>query len=438
MSILLRVAEFDVVEVEAELLLDEGRLRFWSDFRDSEFFSVEVKRSGLALRARGLVGVFPINDRITLEVFPRFSVENLSRFIEKSELPFRGLKHFNKNYTPEGAIFPSLLFLYASSLHAVIVEIRARGLLKRYELKEDFSSSLTGRIHMGRTYSRATAKGLHHKVTHLWFERTSDIAVNKLLLEAVYRLSALNNSLHLGGSNSETIRVSELLNNCKQMLPSVTRDASCSFLRDPLVAGLQAIPDDRCYYRDALELAKVILHGQGVDFLSSDGSLAMPSLLLDMPRLFEAYLRNILRDGLGRSGWQGRILDGNRLPPDGGARKSLFDDGEDFQANPDVVISRMLGEVELCAGIVEVKYKKASSARPLRDDLEQALVYGVAYKAQRVWIVQPVTDGQESGEVDLGEFKGMPVSMYLFDLADDPKKQEEAFVSSVVRGLGQS
>jgi 5-methylcytosine-specific restriction enzyme subunit McrC len=327
----------------------------------------------------------------------------------------------------------SLISIYTQALYSHVCEIRENGFLRQYQSKESFTSFPHGRILIGQTLERSLSNGFPNKAAITWFQRSIDIPANQCILHAVLHLARLNSSLE-EGRQGEYREIATKLNYCCQVLSGISTDFALSFMRDPIVSGRQSPPSERIYYRQALDLSRSILLAQAIDPSSSIGPVPLPSLLLNMPSIFEKYLRNVLGRGMRTRHTRTEVLDGNQPAPRGGRRPSLFDGGSTFPTNPDIVLTD--GDANV-VGIVEVKYKLAAEELPNRGDLEQALVYGMAYASPVVVLAQPAMHGQRPGWHDLGKFCEARVAMYLFDLSDDLENQERRFVETILEQISE-
>jgi len=431
--------EFETKTVPAELMVRDGQLDIYPGVHKQDLFAIRYTEKGLQLQARGFIGVIPINDRLTMEVRPRFTVANLNRLVDISSVPPKLLRDAIRTYGRSGVIYPSLITFYASALERAVSEVKSRGLLRTYEWREEVSSSPRGKILVGKTLTAAVAHGIPNKAAFGWHERTIDIPANRALLYAVHRLAGHNRRAGRDGREADYRQVARRLNRCQQQLAGVTLDTTGGFLNDPLVTGAASIPSVRSYYRPAIDLAQAIIEGQAVDIQSQAGNLRLPSLLLDMGTIFEAYLRNTLKRAATTSGWPVRILDGNRGGPTGARKANLLDDGPiKFEATPDIVIADGTDRIRRNLCVLEVKYKPANEGgRPEREDLNQTLAYGISYGATSVVIAQPCQRKQISGLKPLGALRGMQIYSYLYDLsAGDLAQEERKFAREILRVTG--
>ena len=130
-------------------------------------------------------------------------------------------------------------------------------------------------------------------------------------------------------------------------------------------------------------------------------------------------------------------MDGKVNPPEG-ARGKVFDSVVSVDASPDIVLKASDGDhAAVTPMIVEVNYKPARSKKPKREDLNQAITYGVGYKADQVIIAQPRSRDLlfRSGLSRLGTIGRVEVSRYVFDLGATDLEAEEDRWSGEIRRL---
>ncbi|MGI5819297.1 MAG: McrC family protein [Armatimonadota bacterium] len=132
------------------------------------------------------------------------------------------------------------------------------------------------------------------------------------------------------------------------------------------------------HYRTPLALARLLLHRRGVGHRPSDsfGAPHTPSLMVEMPRLFERFVCRSLARGLPagtRVRWAGHSV--------------ALDDCNRAILTPDAVVEGMAGP--LC--IVDAKYKPEPVGRhePSASDLYQMLAYCVGYGVEHAVLVYP-------------------------------------------------
>jgi hypothetical protein len=143
--------------------------------------------------------------------------------------------------------------------------------------------------------------------------------------------------------------------------------------------------------------------------------VALDSLVTDVSKVFEAYVRRALVDRAEREGW--RIADGNLKP------SAFFTDNGAYEVRPDIVVS---GQGKPIA-VLDAKYKlspKESDRYELRSFMD---ALGVEHGA----FVCPATAGDRSGFIGTTG-GGKRMSILRYDLnADDPHAEEERFFGNV-------
>lgn len=423
---LLSLREFEQAEVPPELILSDGVLELFESAIGRNVLSVQSRPGVHLLQAGGLVGVIPINPRLTLEVRPRVPVSNLLRLLRLADYAPENLDRAYRRYSVAPEEVPSLLGVYGRSLVAYLDDILDLGLLKEYRQQEAVTSHPRGRILAGRTLTAARVRGRSDQVAISWFERTADTGPNRCLKYAVWLL------LLCVKDDRPLVRS---LNRMYQQLSAVRLDIGCYFLRDPVVSGRERLPVLRTYYQEPLQLALTIIRHQAIDVDRSGDALRLPSVLVDMSDVFERYLRHVLQLMSIEQGWNASVLDGNQLQPAGGG-KPLFDTGAGDRAAPDIVLREGSGKGATAAVIVDAKYKPARGG-PARDDINQAITYAVSYRAPAAVIVQPrdaAPSERNSGMRLHGSVAGIEVYQYVFDLAADLSGEERRF-SEGVRSL---
>jgi 5-methylcytosine-specific restriction enzyme subunit McrC len=247
--------------------------------------------------------------------------------------------------------------------------------------------------------------------------RSTDNAGNRCLKYALWFLALrLRSQQPLGG---ERRRLLNRITSLYELFAAVVLDHSLAFLRDPTVTGSQQFSSLRSYYRPAVDLAAAIVEEHGARLESRGGFLKLPSVVLDMSKLFENYLRNVLVAEARRRNWPERVLDGN-----GPGSSLLFDEEPSEKATPDIVV----GDPE--AGryplLIEIKNVPVKGGRSDRSSIQQAVTYGVSYRCTHVVLAHPRrgSDGFR-GLRTQGRLGQLSLYQYVFDLAADPIEDEE-------------
>jgi 5-methylcytosine-specific restriction enzyme subunit McrC len=418
--------EYAPVDVPLADLLDaRGRLRLNPDVESKGYFTIQLAKGLVRLQASGYVGLIPLNDRVVIDVRPRVPVANLNRLLRLSEYVPPALR-VERPYALEGEPNDSLLDLYARWLVARVEEIASSGLFREYERREEVTSFPRGRIRTDATLTQVRARGINHRAISNWYERTPDTPPNRCLKYALWfiagRLSRLG--ARITGRRELLQRLGALYG----MFGGVELEHSLSFLNDPVVTGAKPLPSLRQYYRPALELAVAIIRQHAVDLEAKRHVLDLPSLVLNMNRIFENYLRNVLRADAVRQGWATEILDGNS---DG--KKPLFDVPPSEDATPDIVCrDRGDGSYPLVVEVKNIPVHGNSS----RAAIEQAVTYAATYRCPRVVLAHPRAHEQSFSGLRLqGTIGPLSVYQYVFDLSAGSLAAEETAFADHMHAL---
>lgn len=429
------VEEWGYVDVPAAEVLRGDRLDVYGSVIDRGYFTLRPRGGALRLQAGGFVGVIPLNERVTIEVTPRVPLGNLSRIIRIAEHVPKALEDSARWYEQEPDMYPSLVDLYALALAGYVDDIALRGLLREYVEHHETTSFPRGRILMNESVTSLRSKGVTHKLAASWYQRTVDNSCNRCIKYAVWFLARHRSHLVQRRATKQSRRVLSALNRAYRQFDGVQLDLSRGFLRDRIVLGQRPVPIMRSYYRPVLDLCLAIIRQQAISLDRASGDLGLPSLVVDMSKAFEAYLRNVLARAAEHEDWGLRVLDGNRRAP-GGGEKRLFHTGIETKATPDVVVVREAETGRAYPLLIEVKYKPSDRALD-RDDLNQAISYGVSFECHDVVLAYPRSASADAGAglQRLGTIGDVVVHQYVCDLGVEDLSTEEHRLVRDMRSL---
>jgi 5-methylcytosine-specific restriction enzyme subunit McrC len=334
----------------------------------------------------------------------------------------------SRKYAHDPLWADSLLDAYAYGLLDRMDEIASNGLLREYQRRVETTSFPRGRILTGSTIRQLHVRGIRHQAVASWFERDPDNATNRCLKYALWFL-AQRLSREVSTDGKRRRHLLDRLAPLYAMFSDVTLDHSLAFLRDGLVTGERRLPSLRAYYRPALDIATAIILEHGVKVEAAGDAIRLPSLILNMNRLFEHYLRNALSIQGREQQWEHEVLNGNK---DG--RKLLFDDAPSEDATPDILLRDRI--TRRCSLIVEVKNVPLKGIHSDRSAIEQAVTYGVSYRCNQVVLAHPRSYSDDSSGLRLqGRMGDLTVYQYVFDLSTDPLEDEEARFAAAIEKL---
>lgn len=413
-----RVREYGMVDLALADLLTDGE---WDvDSRATgRYFTFQLKKDQLRLQAGGYIGFIPINDRIAVDVIPRCPITNLARLLRVGGFAPQAIETYARDYGADTSELPNLRDLYARSLLDEIRYIEAYGRLREYRQRVERTQAPRGRLVLGAPETQIAAAGWSPTVRAAWYERTADTAANRCLKMAIWLLGRAD-------ARSENLTASRRrlvvgLNNAYALFEDAELDGHLGFLSDPIVVGTVALPTTRSYYRNALDIARLVVRSAALAFDRPGADVQMPSIVIRMDDVFETYVRNVLQDGT-RAQPSMTCLDGNKE-----GAKNFFDTLPSVPANPDIVV-RTAGST---AVVLDVKYKPAEKD-PDRTDLNQVIAYGMSYRAPAVVIVQPRASGSGRNHlVHLGDIENLRIYQYVLDLQANLEREEAEMVTAI-------
>ena len=188
-----------------------------------------------------------------------------------------------------------------------------------------------------------------------------------------------------------------------------------------LGSRIGSLPPQLGYYRDPLWAAYLLLQ-QRLPDLESKGLVRLDSMIVDVSKVFEAYVRRAIYDRAKKRGWV--VVDGNLKPA------SFFVDAGEYSVHPDIVILDHGRPV----AVLDAKYKP----RPKDPDRYELLSFMDAMKVSAGGFVCPVSGSERSRY--LGRTAGgKAMSVLRLDLAkENPIEEADRLFKDVERVVAQS
>lgn len=270
-----------------------------------------------------------------------------------------------------------------------------------YQRRRDMGSLIGGRLDVTRSL-RLRARGLGH--LFIFDRQTASFStpVNRSVLAALVEIERLGHLIKL----SETVRARARA--LSMLFDDNRRDLTFVLARGELAETAYSLslsqPDDLT--RDMMALASVVLAHESFDPQSTLPSGLPRTWFLNLERLFEAAVRNVLRQAL-----EGSVVFRGEDHP-----QAIFNKVTDrYFANPDVVVLLANGALT----IFDVKYK-VYDGHASASDLYQLLAHASAFGANFAALLFPT---EEFTVRELGSSRsGVAVSIFgvrVENLADD-------------------
>lgn len=430
--IVVECEEYQHIELDSSLWIsDQHTIVLNSEIDGRDVLRANFRRGVLQLQATSYVGVIPLNEQVVLRVRPRVPLANLTRMVIATGHDVLPLRAF-RDYAGRGTADDWAMDIYTDALLDHVDTILDSGMMRVYARLEGEGHYPHGRIDVGRTVQRFAARGVPNKAAFSWHERTVDVPANRCLKTAMEIVRTHLLKVRDQPRKGDRMKLKRLAGQFAAF-EEVGDDIEHRFLEDPEVLGQVPLPDPRFYYRPALDLALLIVRGQGIALDLGGEDVQMGSLLIDTNKLFENFVRVSLARHASEARWPIEVLDGNKEgkvdlydapdpgpapfgePLDALARKDAG------AAQPDVVLRDSEGRYLLTAEVKNTVHGRdadADDVLPDRREVEQAVTYALRYDLPFTLLIHPWIRGTK-GLVYVGRVRSVDVYDYRLDLSED-------------------
>jgi 5-methylcytosine-specific restriction enzyme subunit McrC len=355
--------------------------------RDSEIVLVasSPRRGHWRVRNRKLVGTARLGrdvDAIEVHIRPKTEIRRLLFLVG-----YRIRDEDWREEEVEAGEEPDLVPAMGHALAIAAERALRPGVLLGYRETEEALALVRGRIREADQSRRRFTMPLPVEVRY--DDYTSDVAENQLLRAAIERVVALPGVLA-----ATRTRLNHLLSRLQGVSRLVPRRPLPTWRRSRLNAR----------YHTALSLAELILRGASYEL--DDGTrVRVDGLLLDMWRVFEAFVTVALADALRTHGGRCKAQD----------LAHYLDHARRVQLKPDLVwYQGGAGGRESPAAVLDVKYTVEKDAEP--DHLYQVLAYCTALGVDRGHLVY----AEGVRHVYRIHRSGVEITAHAFDLTLPP------------------
>lgn len=330
--------EFNTIQISVNHLLVDGEVKIDSRTSEHGFINIAFNRGQVIFRADRYVGLIPINSQFAIRVRPRTPISNIVYMLVKSGVAPIALPDYSRGYIPRFEIGEDVERVYYKSLVLGIKRIIERGFLKSY-VKVNNPPAWRGRLLVSNTVSRYVAKGVHYKkefdFNTLSVANYENIALKEALIQVM-------NWLITNDRRNVIIREIDILLSAMEAIPRW--EFSISSLIAEIGHRISFLSTDYIYYNEPLWTAYLLLQSKFPELIG-DGFVSLDSLVVDISKIFEAYIRRVLSEKFSQRGLG--VKDGNINPT------RFFVNGGDYRVHPDIIITQ--GNTSIA--ILDVKYK---------------------------------------------------------------------------------
>lgn len=416
-----------MIVLPPELLKPDGSLDVYDDIMS--LFRPTYHKNRPAIQCGGWIGYIPLNDAFALEVTPRVPIGNLERLVGMAAgyTPSVLRRHSRKFAHAEGQP-ASLVEILADQLLASFDRICELGLLKTYVRETRLSSFPAGKIHPFESAWYAEKLGRPVALSSS-FDRTSDFGPNHVLRYAFEKLLAR----YIGNVEDRNRSRLQRLKRAVDRLDAVSRPTPTELTTSAIARIINRLPREREDYADAMMVAQLIIFDASLAIRGGGEVALLPSLLIDMAKVFEDYARRVLIDSF-RDDVRVGIKDGNK-GGEHGAKTNLFAPIGEGLKNPSVTPDIVVDVNNTTTIVIDAKYKGAPSI-PDRNDVNQVVLYGAKYGAQHVMLLHAGRPASRQHIEFCGKVGDFSVYNGMIDLnADSIENEEAAFAEAVAKLL---
>lgn len=421
--------EHGYVELPPELIRADGSLDVYPEVL--KLFQPTYRQNTPIIRCSGWVGRIPLNDKYAVEVSTRVPVGNLERILSLA-LGYDDPKILNahvRNLKVVGERPASLVSILTDQFLAGFEKIKSTGLLKAYIQEARLGASPVGRVRPFESAWR-TAKTSRPTAASDAFSRTTDFGPNRVFRLAIERLYVEFVTTTLRNESTRTSQIARALAHLSDVSPASAHEASPS----EIARYIDRLPPNHAHYAEMLMLAQLIIHDAGISVRGSGGAVLAPSILIDLAKVYEDYIRRLLSVRLGVT--QSIVVKDGNIGGDMGAMVKLFDAVPMGQKNPKVtpdIVVEVDDDIRL---VIDAKHKPAPGL-PDRDDVNQVVLYGARYDCERVMILHSERPNGRAHVENCGKVGKFTVFNAMIDLAADEIEAEEDTFARAVLGILQ-
>jgi 5-methylcytosine-specific restriction enzyme subunit McrC len=327
-----------------------------TQLQSSARLDVDELKNGVRVRAKSWVGVIRFHN-FQVQIVPKLVGENLGLIdMLTYSTGVNALKRYNSqrylSLQKSGSLFDLIVWLLCDACEVIL----AGGVLFDYEQTEDDLSNLRGRLLITRQFERRF--GQVNRLECRFDEHSSNIPENQLLAVGLLKATRFTQD--------------PLIRNRVRRLAAIFSEV-CQTDQLDLQAARNTIQYNRVnsHYKDAHNIAWMILDGLGIDDLFRSDLTPSFAFLLDMNHLFEQFLYKYLLDLLGKSKFAI-----NYQYRDRSIIWDLFRNRPYSQVIPDFIISSENSSGKVA---IDAKYKLYDDRKVTSDDIAHVFLYAYAY-----------------------------------------------------------
>jgi len=363
----------------------------------------DVSLAGVRIKAKNYVGILPVSEDILITINPKAPIEDFLYILYKAQgrrVSIKDLKEIVRAGREYAKEYPNIFYFLIYVLLVELEKIKSFGFLKTSQFYIQ-DKVVKGKLLVKETVN-SWLKGDKSKVVCGSFELSKDNPQNKAVKFTLWMLLSIY---------SHSLR-GEIRNNFFEKyrwFEGVPLAQGIDFVNDvEETIVYQTLPNSRSYYYDILNLCMFFITHSTLDYKSAK-EVKVKSFVVDMNKVFEEYIYNVLREKLSKHYKVKRYQ-----------KRPLFDNTLEYEVKPDYLILRN-DEVVI---IADAKYK----SEPTTDDFYQILVYADRYEVTNALLIYPSWSGEIY--IESFTFKNKYIRLFYYDMLNI-KASEEKLVTVI-------
>lgn len=360
---------------------------------------------GARLMALGLIGYLPLTSAITLNIVPKFPIQNLWTMLEVGGESYARILPTLRRYQTTSN--PAPIQLLARSFCHYLRNALSAGFERSY-YRRTVNGYYKPRVEFGQTIGRYLSRGNPVETVSSVFEFGIDSPINRIVKAACLRFSAIMPRTADWDEDRKIIGFAlDALQRVRAQEPGIH-----DFTVDETVS-LRL----RAHYSGLLRVYQLLLTGGGIAFTFEPGGKELPSFLFNLEDIFERFIRQTFLLALRERNIA--VLDGNKH------MGRLFEDNKTYPTKSDLIFR--YGKKSII-GLGEVKYKPK-----LKEiDRYQIISHVTAAKAPLGVLFSPANEGESQKLERLGRLStGAQFYHYRVDIQGDIRAAQAQMVADV-------
>lgn len=383
-----------------------GRSLVFPEVRDLNAVEITDAPDGVRLMALGLIGYLPLTAAITLNIVPKFPIQNLWTMLEIGGETYANVLPIIRRYQTSSS--PAPIQMLARSFCHYLKGSISDGFERSYYPRQQ-TGFYRPRVEFGPTMNRFLSRGNPVDTVSSIFEFGLDSPINRIVKAACLRFARL---IPRGTNWQEERRLIQIALDTLQRVEE-REPGALDFDLDRSVA-LRL----RANYSGMLRVYQLLLTGGGIAFTFEPGGKELPSFVFNLDDIFERFVRQTFVLGLREHGIA--VLDGNKH------QGRLFEDNKTFPTKSDLIFRRGKKDV---IGLGDAKYKpKLKEA-----DRYQIISHVTAAKAPIGILLSPANEGESQRLDRLGRLStGAQFYHYRVSIAGDIRSAQSKMLSDIL------